>query len=364
MSKTFYQVKLQRGTKTGLPQRDLVYEVVLDYYKQNPKSTLSDLQRAFPAAVQKEKLEIVVDENEAANKNVDGNGKPRKRYQIFDNVKLSNGKNIAICNQWGIKNTGSFIDHATQMGYQIAVDGEPMPTTAKNVKNTKNNNVSIGSIIAFGGYNWQVLDIQLGEALLLSEHILENRPYNKKEEDITWENCTLRQYLNNEFYKKFPTADRNKIASRTIANSNNPWFHDPSKVAYGGGNNTKDNIFLLSVEEVVKYLGDGSLRRPKKMSAIEKKYWNDVEWMEDGAPDWFKKMGYPEYSMGIDWDDKGNLERVAKNISGRATRWWLRSPGFNNVSATLVLVGGSIHVYGNTVSYSEVGVRPALWLKI
>jgi len=63
----------------------------------------------------------------------------------------------------------------------------------------------IGNVQSFGGYNWRVLDIQNGQALLLSELILEKRPYHKEQVNITWENCTMRNYLNNKFYNKLPT---------------------------------------------------------------------------------------------------------------------------------------------------------------
>ena len=118
MSKVLYQVKLRGGLKKGLGQRDLVNEVVLDYAKTNPASTLADLQRAFPLSVQK-KLEIVVDESEAQQLNAS-----RKQYSIFEQVRSADGRVIAVCNQWGVANIGNFLDHARQMGYQIIADGD------------------------------------------------------------------------------------------------------------------------------------------------------------------------------------------------------------------------------------------------
>ena len=126
MSKILYQVKLKDGVKKGLAQRDLVNEVVLDYIKSHPSSTLADLQKAFPKQVQK-KLEIVVDEAEAHKLNTS-----RKQYHIFEDVKLPNGKAIAVCNQWGQANIGNFLNHARQLGYQIGVDGENIAVNDTN----------------------------------------------------------------------------------------------------------------------------------------------------------------------------------------------------------------------------------------
>ena len=134
MAKILYQVKLQDGLKKGLAQRDLVNEVVLDYFKKHPTSTLADLQQSFPLRVQK-KLEIVADEAEAHRLNAS-----RKQYHIFEQVKLADGKVIAICNQWGVANIDNFLDHARQMGYQIGLDGEgavASTTIPKAVQNTK-----------------------------------------------------------------------------------------------------------------------------------------------------------------------------------------------------------------------------------
>ena len=129
MSKVLYQVKLRGGLKKGLAQRDLVNEVVLDYAKTNPASTLAELQRAFPLSVQK-KLEIVVDEAEAQRLNAS-----RKQYSIFRGVKMSCGSVVSVCNQWGAANIDNFLTHAKQLGYQIGLDGEalsepPQPVAA------------------------------------------------------------------------------------------------------------------------------------------------------------------------------------------------------------------------------------------
>ncbi|MCL1996250.1 MAG: DUF6273 domain-containing protein [Defluviitaleaceae bacterium] len=213
----------------------------------------------------------------------------------------------------------------------------------------------VGSTIPFGGYNWRVLDIQGGQALLLSDLVLEFRAYHKDLKDITWENCTLRQYLNNDFYNKLPDTDKNRIAQRSISNHDNPWF------ATKGGNNTLDRIFLLSIEEVVKYLGDGSLERPK-MSADEKKFWDVDVFENNGVSDWLKENGYPELSFRIDFH--GNTKRVARDSNGKACWWWLRSPGTLSFDAANVYGVGCVDFDGNYVYNASGGVRPALWLNL
>jgi hypothetical protein len=172
-----------------------------------------------------------------------------------------------------------------------------------------------------------VLDVCGGNALLLAENIVENRSYNKRFINVTWENCTLRQYLNDEFYKAFSNQEQARILEAQNTNADNQWF------GAGGGNDTIDKIFLLSIEQVVRYFGDsGQLKnRPQK----------DSWWIEDTF----------------------NSERVAKYKS-TARRWWLRSPGYHKSCAAYVYDVGNLSMNGYLVGYEDYGVRPALWLSL
>lgn len=111
----------------------------------------------------------------------------------------------------------------------------------------------IGSIIPFGGYDWRILDIQNHTALVITEDIIELRAYNDVYKDTTWSDCELRRYLNSEFYGSFNQADRSRIIPVMNENPDNQWYGSK------GGEDTKDAIFLLSVEEAVcRYFGDSS----------------------------------------------------------------------------------------------------------
>jgi|GEM_PF-1191057 len=201
--------------------------------------------------------------------------------------------------------------------------GERTPATEKAVS------AEVGDIIKFGGYDWLVLDKQSDKALIISENVLEKREYNEEYKSvITWETCTLRAYLNGDFYNSFSESDKKKIIKTKNKNPDNQWYNTD------GGNDTEDYIFLLSLDEVVKYFGDsGQLKnRPSKES----------------------------YSI----DDQYNEKRIAY-FNGENDWWWLRSPdGYGN-NAAFVRSGGTVDVSGHFVIYGNYdGVRPALWLKI
>lgn len=57
--------------------------------------------------------------------------------------------------------------------------------------------------IQFGKYVWRVLAIEDDRALIITDKIIEQRPYHNKYVDITWADSSLREYLNTEFYNSF-----------------------------------------------------------------------------------------------------------------------------------------------------------------
>ena len=115
--------------------------------------------------------------------------------------------------------------------------------------------IIIGSTISFGDYNWRILDIQNNVALIITEDIIGQRAYHDIYTDVTWADCDLRKYLNGEFYENFSSINKPRIISVTNKNPNNPWHGTK------GGVDTQDNIFLLTIEDVVcRYFGNSSIR--------------------------------------------------------------------------------------------------------
>jgi len=200
--------------------------------------------------------------------------------------------------------------------------------------------IKIGSLLSFGGYNWRVLDIQNNTALIITEEIIEQRPYHDAYKDITWADCALRKYLNGEFYDKFNEADQSRIIPVINKNPDNQWYGSE------GGADTRDSVFLLSLEEVCTYFGDSrsKLHNPGK----NQRYW-------------FERK------------DENNSKRIAK-LQGKeyAWWWWLRSPGRVNIKAVYIFgTDGNIGIQGNNILKGNIsdgkctgGVRPALWLKL
>ena len=189
--------------------------------------------------------------------------------------------------------------------------------------------VSLNEKIRFGDYDWYVLDKQNNWTLIITEKVIEKRAYHREETAVTWETCDMRKYLNGAFYQSFSDADRARIHEGINENPDNPWDGTT------GGNTTTDKIFLLSIDEVVKYFGDSGKLLTKQFGPKGEAWW---------------------------FDDRYNTDRSAKFGSKNAW-WWLRSPGYIGSRAAYISITGNVHIHGEGFKGNGGGVRPALWLK-
>ena len=159
------------------------------------------------------------------------------------------------------------------------------------------------------------------KASLLSKCVLDIQPYNTIQTDVTWETCTLRSWLNKDFYQSaFNATEKNKIQITNVKNDDNPEAGTP------GGNDTEDKIFLLSIGEAQQYFSSNSER-----ICCPTQYAKD---------------------KGCRTDNKG------------ACSWVLRSPGVFRDFVSIVHADGNIY-YFNDYSFAvkfNCGVRPALWI--
>lgn len=178
---------------------------------------------------------------------------------------------------------------------------------------------------------WRILEKDDDDAFLLADIALDDQKYNSKDKSVTWETCTLRNWLNNEFISRAFTADEQKAINTTdVVNNDN--------IEYGtnGGNNTQDKVFLLSESEVYT----------------------------DNA----KKYGFNSSDDAFDKERRAKSSTYAKamgsfsNYLGNCD-WWLRSPGDDSRSAACVDFDGFVHSYGG-VDRSYTAIRPALHLNL
>lgn len=212
--------------------------------------------------------------------------------------------------------------------------------------------IAVGDIIAFGSYEqdnnpdngpetieWIVLDVQDGKALLLSKYGLDAKHYNKEWTGITWEECTLRSWLNIDFLNSaFVAEEQSAILMTEVDNSD---AQGCSVWNTSGGNSTYDKIFLLSYAEANKYL------------AVQ-------HWETDGSDENMKSRVAPTaYAIA----QGASCDSLYQTADGQpAGWWWLRSPGFIQDNAAYVNCDGSLSDLNAT--NSDNAVRPAFWLDL
>ena len=210
------------------------------------------------------------------------------------------------------------------------VEATPIPTlTPAPAPQIIPQQIAIGDLIAFGNYDWRVLEVRGNQAFVVSEYTLLNRMYHHSVDPVTWVTSDIHRYLNDDFFYEFSPQDRARIATTTVINDDNQWWGTP------GGSSTKDRIFLLSIEEVVRFFGDSG-----------------------------QLANRPVEVWGI-WDEYSEA-RIARNLQGSTTWWWLRSPGYYPDFAAFVDSGGGLDLTGIPVFWEGdgIGIRPALWLYI
>ncbi len=192
----------------------------------------------------------------------------------------------------------------------------------------------VGSYVAFGSYEqdndaengseaieWLVLAKEDNRLLLISKYALECKPYNENQTDVTWEKCTLRQWLNDEFMKEaFSSEELSLILKTKVSADKNPTYDTDA------GNPTEDCLFLLSISEANKYFDSNTARQCEPTAYT------------------IKQGGY-------------------KNNDGYCW-WWLRSPGYASDDAAVVNYGGSVIYAGYDVDYDLYCVRPAMWINL
>ncbi len=86
---------------------------------------------------------------------------------------------------------------------------------------------------------WRILSVDGDDAFLLADQTLDCQPYNQKHEEVTWELCTLRSWLNSDFYNEAFSSDEQSAIKPTDIPTDNE-----------GKSNIQDKIYLLSENEL------------------------------------------------------------------------------------------------------------------
>jgi len=211
------------------------------------------------------------------------------------------------------------------------------PTAENSYQDDNGYYVNTSYWFKYEPIQWRVLANTGGELFLVSDKILDAKPYNVKYSDVTWETSTARSWLNKDFYNSaFSLLEKSRILTSTVINDDNPFYKTE------GGNNTKDNLFMLSFKEVMT--ASYGFETTNSTSDVTRKA---------QGTDYAKCEGLYVY------DTSGTF--------ASCSNWWLRSPGSSQNRAGYInylpvdMIG--FFYSGSDVDYNDIGIRPALKLK-
>lgn len=255
----------------------------------------------------------------AAFETLDGYKDSADRIAECNTIILDDKYNDAIA----LMDAGRYEDAITAFE---ALDG--YKDSEERAEMNRLKSAKVGDYVTFGRYEqdnyttngkekieWLVLDKQDNRLLLISKDALNCNQFNTTDTGITWENCTLREWLNNDFINSaFSTAEKAMIPTITVLTDKNPEY------STAPGNSTQDQVFLLSIAEANKYFRSNTARQCEPTDYAD----------ANGAWDW----------------------------------WWLRSPGFSQNTAAYVDDVGEVVEFGEYVYIGSYAVRPALWITL
>lgn len=194
--------------------------------------------------------------------------------------------------------------------------------------------VAVGSIIKLGKYEqdndtsngkedieWLVLVKDDNKMLVIRDKAIDCKQYHSSYIGTTWEECSLRRWLNDTFVNEaFTPEEQEKILTTNVTADANPDYDTDA------GNDTEDKVFLLSIEEVNRYFNNDVMRACKPTDYAV----SNGAYVSDSSNCW----------------------------------WWLRSPGNNRNRAANVDSGGYVSEEGDFVANKDLAVRPAMWISL
>lgn len=193
----------------------------------------------------------------------------------------------------------------------------------------------IGDIVTFGTYEqdnnrrdgaediqWIVIDQEDDRIMLISKYCLDCKPYHDTLEPINWEYCSLRQWLNEDF---FNTAFTKEEQERIVVVTNENPEHERAKTS--SGRSTIDRVFILSRQEAMELFTTYASRK--------------------AAP--------TNYAVA---------QGAYKNENNLMGWWWLRTTSYMLDHVTYATSGGDVSSEGRQVIRKDAGVRPVIWLTV
>lgn len=207
-----------------------------------------------------------------------------------------------------------------------------------NMDGIRFRHCKVGDVITFGNFklslmemgydgnfdiDWKVIKRDGTRVLAVSEKIIDVREFGGE----NWSESALRRWLNNDFYNAcFTDAEKAMIPTVTVTTPNN----ETTKLY--GGPDTEDKVFLLSEQEVFKYLNKERSVKPS-----------------------FSEWALEKYKL------KMVEEKYRDFVRFQSASWWTRTPGHLH---DMTYISSDFTPFYYARPDKMYGVRPAVWIEM
>ena len=199
------------------------------------------------------------------------------------------------------------------------------------------SNPQVGSYVLFGSYEqdnnlsngpepieWRILDVEDGRMLLLSRYALDCQPFDENGNTNIWKNCSLRDWLNDDFYTAAFTTDEQDMIQTTSLTTG---MYDYSLDDLISPVETQDRVFIMSHYDL-----------------------DDV--------------GYAGLCQATDYCSAQGASILLNEAGNNICLWWDRVPAIYSSSMRVSYYNNS---YGWDLAEADseiIAVRPAIWVSI
>ena len=179
---------------------------------------------------------------------------------------------------------------------------------------------------------WTVLDLKDGKAFVISKKILTYKPFSETE-NVAWENSTIRQWLNGEFYNTaFSDNEKNRVIETKEESTESNTIFLNEDYAVLTPHYSLDKVTLLSSDEVSRYFSSDN---------------TDLD------------AEYTDYAVAQRQTSSNSI----------VSEWLLRSP-FTVGHGDTARCSSAYYRWGNTLTIStlstwqsnDFSIRPAMWI--
>lgn len=198
-------------------------------------------------------------------------------------------------------------------------------------------NAGVGEYLIFGSYEqdndpddgkedieWLVLNREEDRVLVVSRYILDFKQYNSNDASVSWETCSIRRWLNNDFLNEAFTPEEQRAIQPTVASFEKDSTEEPPE------GEPVDMVYLMSQSEVYKYFDSDEAR----------------------------KCSPTDYAIA-----QGARTGSVLTSEGKPSGWWwLRLHAESNWHAACVNLDGSVYHLDLILELAYDGVRPAMWI--